>query len=188
MLWEVSTDRGTTFTSLSDVGVYSGSGTDTLTITGAAAVMSGYQFEAIFSNGVGTAATTAHATLDVQTAPAVTANPTTQTVVGGGTATFTAAAGGNPAPTVQWDVSTDGVHDVIAIMGATLTTYSFTATATDNDYQYEAVFSNAAGSATTTAASLTVNQQPRVRRPRQPCLIPPPIPRPPDNRSRSRPR
>ena len=47
-------------------GVYSGSGTDTLTITGATAAMSGYQYEAVFSNSAGSATTTP-ASLSVQT-------------------------------------------------------------------------------------------------------------------------
>ena len=46
--WEVNTGGG--FANVTDVGVYSGSGTDTLTITGATAAMSGYQYEAVFSN------------------------------------------------------------------------------------------------------------------------------------------
>ena len=41
-------------------------------------------------------------------APAITTQPATQTVTAGGTATFTAAASGNPAPTVQWQVSANG--------------------------------------------------------------------------------
>ena len=68
--------------------------------------MNGYEYEAVFTNAAGTATTTA-ATLTVQTAPSVTANPTNQTVNAGGTATFTAAASGNPTPSVQWEVSTD---------------------------------------------------------------------------------
>ena len=40
--------------------------------------------------------------------PAVTTQPANATVASGGTATFTSAASGTPAPTVQWQVSTDG--------------------------------------------------------------------------------
>ena len=43
-----------------------------------------------------------------------------------------------------------------SISGATATTYSFTTTAGQNGYEYEAVFTNAVGTATTTAATLTV--------------------------------
>ena len=37
--------------------------------------MNGYQYEAVFSNGIGLPATTTAATLTVQTAPSVTAEP-----------------------------------------------------------------------------------------------------------------
>ena len=62
--WEVNTGSG--YTNLSDGGVYSGSSTDTLTITAATAAMNGYQYEAVFSNTAGTPTTTA-ATLTVET-------------------------------------------------------------------------------------------------------------------------
>ena len=42
------------------------------------------------------------------------------------------------------------------ITGATSTTYSFTATAAQTGYEYQAVFTNSQGTATTTAATLTV--------------------------------
>ena len=60
---------GSGYTSLGDEGVYSGSSSDTLTITGATAAMNGYQYEAVFSNGIGLPATTTAATLTVQTRP-----------------------------------------------------------------------------------------------------------------------
>ncbi len=94
--------------------------------------------------------------LAVCVAPAVTTQPTKQTVAVGGTATFTAAASGFPVPSVQWEVSTDNGVTFTAINGATSTTFSFTTTASQNGSQYEAVFTNAAGSATSTAATLTV--------------------------------
>ena len=75
-----------------------------------------------------------------------------QTVCAGATATFTAAATSNASDhTVQWQVSTDGGATLNNIAGATWTTLSFTATAGDNGKQYRAVFTDACGSATTTA-------------------------------------
>ena len=91
------------------------------------------------------------------TAPSVTTSPTNQTVNAGDTATFTAAASGTPAPTVQWEVSADNGTTFTPISGATSTTYSFAATAADSGNQYEAVFSNGVGTpATSAAATLTV--------------------------------
>jgi hypothetical protein len=91
------------------------------------------------------------------TAPVIMTNPISQTVNVGQAATFSAAASGTPAPTVQWQQSTDGGVTFTSITGATSTTYSFTPTVAQSGYQYQAVFTNSAGIATTTAATLTVN-------------------------------
>jgi hypothetical protein len=52
---------------------------------------------------------------------------------------FTAAAG-NPKPTVQWQLNTDGGNTFSNIRYATRTTLTFTATAAENGYEYRAVF------------------------------------------------
>ena len=86
----------------------------------------------------------------------VTTNPTSQSIASGQMVTFTAAASGNPTPTVQWQISTNGGSSFSNISGATSTTYSFTTSTSQNGDQYQAVFTNAQGTATTTAAILTV--------------------------------
>ena len=113
------------------------------------------QYRAVFTNGVGSDATTNSATLTVQYGPAVTTQPTSQTVLAGATVTFTAAASGNPTPTVKWQSNSGSGWSDIA--GATSGTYSFTAAAGDNGVQYRAVFTNGIGTdATTNPATLTV--------------------------------
>ncbi len=47
-------------------------------------------------------------TINVNQAPAVTTNPSDQSVNPGASVSFTAAASGFPTPTVQWQRSTDG--------------------------------------------------------------------------------
>ena len=142
------------------------------TISGADPTINAGKANATFTAGPTTGSGSADATVDQATvtalititeqpsAPTVTTNPTDQTVCDGGTATFTAAASGFPTPTVQWQVSSGGPFTDIP--GATSTTLSFTATAADNGKQYRAVFTNASGTATTTAATLTVNTAPVV--------------------------
>src|SRR5439155_24923931 len=61
----------------------------------------GKQYQAVFTNICGSSTTSA-ATLTVTGAPAVTTHPVNQKVSAPASATFTAAASGNPAPTVQW--------------------------------------------------------------------------------------
>ncbi|HWB08540.1 MAG TPA: immunoglobulin domain-containing protein [Pirellulales bacterium] len=153
--WQVSTDGGKTFTNIS------GATSTTLTIS-ATAAQNGSVYHAVFTNSV-SSVTTANATLTVRYAPAVSGNPVDQTVAAGQTATFTAAASGNPIPTVQWQVSTNGGTSFSNISGATHLTLTLTnTTASQNGYLYRAVFHNSIGSITTAVAMLTVQAAPAV--------------------------
>jgi hypothetical protein len=91
----------------------------------------------------------------------MTTQPTADTITYGDNASFTAAASGNPAPTVQWQKSTNNGTTWTNISGATSTTLSLTKPlVADSGSQYRAVFSNTCGSgstATSDAATLTVN-------------------------------
>jgi hypothetical protein len=147
--WQQSTN-GRTYTSIS------GATNMSYTINAVASSQNGYLYRAVFTNSVGSA-TTAAAVLTVQYAPAVTTNPKNTTVNAGQTATLAAAASGNPAPSVQWQVSTNGGASFVNIAGATSTTLTLkNTTASQNGYQYRALFTNSLGSATTTAGALTV--------------------------------
>lgn len=138
-------------------------GTETFTIVNATGGVTG-QFSGLNQGGaisVGSFAYTVNYTansveLVPAIAPAITQSPSNQTVVTGNTATFTAAATGTPTPTVQWQVSTNGGASWSDISNAANTTYSFTAVSGDNGNQYRAVFTNTAGSATSSAAVLSV--------------------------------
>ncbi|MBI1803716.1 MAG: HYR domain-containing protein, partial [Ignavibacteria bacterium] len=97
-------------------------------------------------------------TVTVCSSLTVTTNPSNQTVCAGSTATFTASASSTPSPTVQWQVNTGS--GFTNIPGATSTTLSFTTSASQNGYQYRAVFSNVCISVNSSAATLTVNTAP----------------------------
>jgi hypothetical protein len=133
------------------------------TISGADPTINAGKANATFTAGSIGGNGSADATVDSATVTAlilinqpasVATNPTDQTVCNGGTATFTASSSGFPTPTVQWQVSTGGPFTDIS--GATSTTLMFTATTADNGNQYRAVFTNSSGTATSTAATLTV--------------------------------
>lgn len=90
------------------------------------------------------------------TPPAVTTQPGAAQVTVGGTATFTAAASGAPAPTVQWQ-SAPAAGDWADVPGATDGTLTVAgASLAANGTRYRAVFTSAAGSATSDEAVLTV--------------------------------
>jgi hypothetical protein len=150
--WQVSTNGGVTFTNIG------GATSDTYTVTTAAGE-SGNQYQAVFINSVGSATSTP-ATLTLDTMPSVTTQPTDVSVIEGHTASFTAAASGNPTPTVQWQMSTNGGVTFTNIGGATSDTYAFAANLGENNYQYQAIFTNIVGSTTSQVATLTVSVTP----------------------------
>jgi LPXTG-motif cell wall-anchored protein len=105
---------------------------------------------------------TAALDLVVNAAPVITLGAADLTVGDGGTAVFTAAATGFPAPTVQWIRSTDEGATYAVIPGATSTTLAFTAALAENGYRYAATFGNASGTVTTLPATLTVTLTPTI--------------------------
>jgi len=115
---------------------------------------SGSTFAVVVSNTTGTVTSSA-ATLTVNAAavaPTITTQPANQTVTAGQTASFTAAASGTAPLNYQWQKNS------VAIAGATSSSYTTPATASsDNGAQFAVLVSNTAGSATSSAATLTVN-------------------------------
>jgi hypothetical protein len=166
--WQVSTNGGTTFTNDT---TDSGNTTGTLTVASTTLSESGYEYRAVFTNNVApNTATSNAATLTVMAAPVVTTSPMNMTVAAGSTVTLTAAATGSPTPTVQWNVSTNGGStwvaltngsaltnlDVNNVTGATTTTLTFTAEEGVSGDQFQAVFTNVAGTANTVSDTVTV--------------------------------
>jgi hypothetical protein len=89
----------------------------------------------------------------------VTLNPSNRTVTAGVGVSFMAAATGSPVISVQWQVSTDGGLTFTNITGNTsalTATLSFYTSTSQNGYKYRAVFTNSAGTAITSIATLTV--------------------------------
>ena len=91
----------------------------------------------------------------VPVAPVITTQPQDQTVSEGATATFSVIATGIPAPTYQWQ------RNGVDIAGATDANYTTPATTlADSGALYTVTATNVAGSETSAAASLTVNEVP----------------------------
>ncbi len=92
-------------------------------------------------------------------APVITTQPQNATVDEGSSAEFTVAASGTRL-TYQWEVSADGTAWANAAdEGSTTNTLTVTAAASNNGYQYRCVVSNAAGSVTSEAATLSVTSK-----------------------------
>ena len=94
----------------------------------------------------------------VKYAPAITTQPTSQTVTEGETATFTVEASGTELLSYQWQQSTDNGNSWTNIDSANAAEYATGQTTTSmNGYQYRCMVSNSVGSVESNAATLTVN-------------------------------
>jgi alpha-tubulin suppressor-like RCC1 family protein len=122
------------------------------------------------------AAALAGPALAVETEPKITAQPKSVTVEEGSTATFkSTASGGTPAPSVQWEVSTNGGSTWgpdTTDGGNTTTTLAIPSTKTsESGNEYRARFKNTKGEVTSEPASLTVNAPPVVTEPPQSTTV-----------------
>jgi immunoglobulin I-set domain protein/PKD domain-containing protein len=147
--WKVSTNGGGSWSSVQD------GNSNTLSLT-VAQGQNGDEYRAVFTNKWGSSET-APATLTVYTAPAMTLQPTSLSVVAGEAATFTAAASGAPTPSVQWEVLSSASPQWSPVAGATSPTFTLAHPTTANSGRvYHAVFTNPAGSVTSAEVTLTV--------------------------------
>lgn len=150
--WQFSSNSGSTWSNIA------GATSATYSFT-TSSVNNNYRYRAVFTNAIGTAITNS-AILSVQYAPIVTSHPQSTTVIEPATATFNASINGNPAPSIQWQISTNSGSTWNNISGATGATYSFTSSLASSGNRYRAVASNVLGSVTTSAGTLTVLSKP----------------------------
>ena len=148
--WEVSSNAGGTWSAVP------GATADLLSVANTKSSENGDEYRAAFTNAAGTARSSA-ATLTVHRPPTVTEQPSGITVEVGTGAAFEAAASGFPAPTVQWEVSSNSGGTWSVVPGATSDQLTIASTqVSENGDEYRAVFTNAAGKATSEAVTLTV--------------------------------
>ncbi|MGD8195756.1 HtaA domain-containing protein [Herbiconiux sp. P18] len=93
--------------------------------------------------------------------PTITRQPVAAVAGLGETVTFSAEATGTPAPTVQWQQSSDGAA-FTDVPGATSTELSIVVGTTDIGQRYRAVFSNPAGAIATSAAPIALATPPTI--------------------------
>ncbi len=162
--WQQSTDGGATYKNISATGT-------TLKLNNVSKTMDGWKFRAVFTNSDGSATSEA-ATLHIINAPHVQISPVEKTVLEGQPAEFHSTAEGNPAPTVQWERSTDGGKTFQPIAGATSETYVIpSATVAEDGYRFRATWTNLAGSVTSSSAPLTVRTIPVITEQPEPQIV-----------------
>mgnify|MGYP001163306811 CR=1 FL=1 len=163
--WQVSTNGGGSWTNVTNGAVYAGATTATLSLTAVTAVMNNYQYRCIASVLCGSTNSNA-ALLTVQTAPAITNQPGSNTVCGGANVSSFSVTATGASLTYQWQESVTGcggpwinIANGGIYSGATTATLTLTAATTAmNGYGYRCVIN---GTCTPAAASncgsLTVN-------------------------------
>jgi hypothetical protein len=161
--WQYSTDGGASWATVPNSASYSGATTNMLNIINATLGLNNYRYRCAVTNAVSTVYSNA-ATLTVTgVAPTITAHPSNKVVTAGQSASFSGGATGNPAPTYQWQVSTNGGSSWATVPNAApysgVTTQNLTITnapITYNDYRYRLAATNTVNTAYTNAAILTV--------------------------------
>lgn len=107
---------------------------------------------------------TENAIITVLSAPEITTQPQSSTMTEGLTVSFSIAATGNSL-LYQWQTSADGGETWSDVRNATNPRYSFMANMSLNGYEYRCVVTNTLGTATSDAATLTVEEDPRIAAP-----------------------
>lgn len=151
--WQRSSD-GTTWT---DIAGQTGA---SLTLAAVAVDSNGLQLRVVVRNSAGSLASAA-ALLSVQAAsavPAISSQPAAVAVVAPAPATFSVVASGQPAPSFQWQRSTDGGTTFTDIPGAASASHSTGPTSlADNGQRLRVRVSNSAGSVLSLAQTLSVS-------------------------------
>jgi formylglycine-generating enzyme required for sulfatase activity len=132
----------------------SGATAATYTIASVLANQAGL-YSCVVTNAYGSA-TSADASLVVNVPPSIGTQPGSQTVLQGANASFSVTATGTTPFTYQWK------KDGSAVGGATSATYAISSVQGSQAGSYTCVVTNVAGSATSSAAVLTVNVPPTV--------------------------
>jgi gliding motility-associated-like protein len=157
--------NGSVWNNLSDGGIYSGSATATLTLTGATAAMNNYRYYVKVGSSGCTASTqnSNSAGLTTNNAPAITANSPSVTTCSGASANFSVTATGIGL-TYQWQANTGSGWNNLSNFGAytNVTTNVLTITPVTiamSGYQFRCIMTGSCTptTATSTPVTLTVN-------------------------------
>lgn len=150
--WQRS-NNGTQWTDIA------GQTSPTLTLPAVGLDSDGLQLRVVVSNAAGSV-TSAAVQLTVQAAaaqPGISSQPRATSVVAPAAATFTVVATGQPAPSYQWQRSTDGGATYADVAGATAANYTTGPTSlSNNGERWRVKVTNSAGSVLSDALTLTV--------------------------------
>ncbi len=117
-------------------------------------------YDVVVTNGVGSAISGAAALTVNPAAPTITVPPSSRTASTGSNASFSVTASGTSPLSYQWRKGGSNLTNGGVVSGATTATLVLTAVSAVDGASYDVVVTNSLGSATSTAATLTVNPPP----------------------------
>ncbi|MDB5229386.1 MAG: hypothetical protein JWN76_191, partial [Chitinophagaceae bacterium] len=158
--WEVSTNSGTSWSSVTNAGVYSGSTTSGLAISNTTGLGGNYYRYTVTS--AASCSTISNSAILVEEAtPTVNTQPADLSITSGSAASFSITISGSPTADFQWNLSTDGTNfsniaDYNTYQGVNSSTLIIpSATNSFNNYKYKVAVSNSCTTNTSNAATLT---------------------------------
>lgn len=155
--WQINTGSG--FVNIPAAAPFSGSTTNTLTITGVIVGMTGYQYRCLLSNTCTVPFNSSSASLTVGVTATLNSQPNSKTACTGTTTTFSISATG--ATNFQWQVNSGSsfadITNSALYSGATTGTLTITGvTASMNNFQYRCIIGSCPAAISSNAATLTV--------------------------------
>jgi uncharacterized repeat protein (TIGR03803 family) len=144
-------------TNLTDAGNLSGSSTRVLTFANVTAANAGL-YSVIVSNSFGSVTSTPALLAVTSSVPAITLQPTNQTVFPGATATFRVGAVGNFPLYYQWQLNGNNITDSTNIIGTTTTILTIANVSSVNTGTYSVIVSNSLGWVSSTGAVLALSK------------------------------
>ena len=159
--WQ-SSRNGTTYTNLTNTGVYSGTTTDSLGISSVTG-LNGRDFRCIVSGSCTPAATSHSVILTVTTAPTITTEPASVSTCPGTSADFSITATGTTL-SYQWQSNVSGAYENLSNGGiysnVTTATLNISNVTGLNNTNYICIVSNGSCSISSTPAILTILNAP----------------------------
>ncbi|MGZ4963710.1 MAG: immunoglobulin domain-containing protein, partial [Limisphaerales bacterium] len=144
---------------LSNGGAFSGATTTNLTVTGVSQSNTG-SYTCVVTNSIGSA-TSGVATLTVIDPPVITIHPSSVSVNAGAAANFNVVASGT-SPTYKWRKNGTALSDTGNISGSGTANLTVSSASSSDIASYSVIVSNAAGTATSTDATLAVASVPTI--------------------------
>ncbi|OYU80393.1 MAG: hypothetical protein CFE23_09040, partial [Flavobacterium sp. BFFFF1] len=156
-VWEMSTDNGGSWTTVSNGGVYSGATTDTLTLTNVTSGMNQYQYRVTVSGTSPCSSATSNAAILTVSTISINLQPQSQTICSNSGVTFSIGTAGGTPSSYQWQYRVNSSGTFADIPGANSSSYTISSglTSANTGNQYQCIVNG--GFLTSNIATLTVN-------------------------------